>query len=124
MNNQFVIVGAGLAGAAAVSTLREEGFDGTVTLIGSEPHPPYERPPLSKEHLRGEASFQQSLVHPADFYRAHRIDTRFGEPVARVHVASRMIELADGEHLPYDRVLIATGGRNRTPAIPGFELEG
>jgi 3-phenylpropionate/trans-cinnamate dioxygenase ferredoxin reductase subunit len=63
-------------------------------------------------------------VRPADFYRAHGIDTRFGEPVARVHAASRTIELADGEHLPYDRVLIATGGRNRTPAIPGFELDG
>jgi 3-phenylpropionate/trans-cinnamate dioxygenase ferredoxin reductase subunit len=63
----FVILGANLAGGAAASTLRGEGFDGRVIMIGAEPHPPYERPPLSKEFLRGEASFDSSLLRPASW---------------------------------------------------------
>jgi 3-phenylpropionate/trans-cinnamate dioxygenase ferredoxin reductase subunit len=68
----FVIVGASLAGALAVQTLRGEGFDGRVVLIGAEPHPPYERPPLSKDYLRGETPREKTLVHPRTFYADKR----------------------------------------------------
>lgn len=124
MAQTFVVVGANLAGGTAAATLREEGFDGSLVLLGDEPHPPYERPPLSKEYLRGEAPFERSLVRPPEFYEASGIETRFGVRAVRVNPAERVVELAGGDRLPYDRVLIATGGRNRRPPIPGLELEG
>ena len=78
MASRYVIVGASLAGATAAITLRDEGADGTVTLIGAEPQPPYERPPLSKAYLRGEAPFEKALVRPAAFYAERGIETILG----------------------------------------------
>ena len=78
MAPRYVIVGASLAGATAAITLREEGADGTVTLIGAENEPPYERPPLSKAYLRGDVPFDKALVRPAAFYAEHGIETIFG----------------------------------------------
>src|SRR5215211_2378863 len=124
MTETFVIVGAGLAGGGAAATLREEGFDGRVVLIGAEPQPPYERPPLSKEYLHGESSFEQSLFQPLDFYGKHNIETRFGVRVTRVHATEKVIELDNGERVPYEALLVATGVRNRRIPIPGFDLEG
>ena len=118
----FVIVGASLAGATAAATLRQDGFDGDVVLIGRETHPPYERPPLSKQYLRGEAPFEKALVRPSGFYEAHAIDTRFGEEATRVHPADRTVECASGRSVRYDKLLIATGVRNRRPPIPGLNL--
>ena len=80
----FVIVGASLAGGTAAATLRQDGFDGDVILIGEEPHPPYERPPLSKQYLRGEVPFEKALVRPSGFYQEHGIDTRFGVAARRI----------------------------------------
>ena len=74
----FVIIGASLAGGTAAATLRQDGFDGDVILIGAEPQPPYERPPLSKQYLRGELPFEKALVRPGGFYEQNRIETRFG----------------------------------------------
>ena len=120
----FVIVGAGLAGGTAAAALREEGFEGRVTLIGEEPHPPYERPPLSKEYFRGEQPFQDALVRADEFYADSEIETRFGIEVRRVDVGQRAVELSDGERVPYDKVLLATGSRNRRILMPGLGLEG
>ena len=120
----FVIVGASLAGATAAATLREDGFDGDITLIGAEPQPPYERPPLSKQYLRGEAPFEKALVRPATFYDDHRIDTLFGVRATRVEPVERIVHLETGRRVRYDKLLIATGVRNRRPPIPGLELEG
>jgi 3-phenylpropionate/trans-cinnamate dioxygenase ferredoxin reductase subunit len=106
----FVIVGASLAGATAAATLREDGFDGDITLIGAEPQPPYERPPLSKQYLRGEAPFEKALVRPATFYDDHRIDTLFGVRATRVVPVERIVHLETGRHVRYDKLLIATGG--------------
>jgi 3-phenylpropionate/trans-cinnamate dioxygenase ferredoxin reductase component len=119
-----VIVGASLAGGGAAATLRQEGFDGKVILIGAEPQPPYERPPLSKEYLRGESSFEQALVQPPDFYGENGIETRFGVRATRVDAAEKVVELDDGERVAYDELLVATGGRNRLLPIPGLHLEG
>ena len=124
MPETFVIVGASLAGGGAAATLRQEGFDGRVILIGAEPQPPYERPPLSKDYLRGVSSFEQALVHPPDFYGENGIETRFGVRATRVDAAEKVVELDDGERVAYDELLIATGGRNRRFPVPGLDLEG
>ena len=124
MTETFVIVGAGLAGGGAAATLREEGFDGRVVLIGAEAQPPYERPPLSKEYLRGESSFEQALFQPLDFYGENDIETRFGCRVTHIDATEKVIELDNGESVPYEALLIATGARNRHIPIPGFDLAG
>jgi 3-phenylpropionate/trans-cinnamate dioxygenase ferredoxin reductase component len=124
MSGTFVIVGAGLAGGGAAATLREEGFDGRVVLIGAERQPPYERPPLSKEYLRGESSFERALVQPPGFYGENGIETRFGARATRVDAADKVVELDDGERVAYDRLLVTTGGRNRRFPVPGLDLEG
>jgi 3-phenylpropionate/trans-cinnamate dioxygenase ferredoxin reductase subunit len=120
----FVIVGASLAGATAAATLREHGFDGDITLIGAEAQPPYERPPLSKQYLRGETPFEKALVRPPTYYDERRIETRFGTRATRVEPAERIVHLETGRHVRYDKLLIATGVRNRRPQIPGLELKG
>jgi 3-phenylpropionate/trans-cinnamate dioxygenase ferredoxin reductase component len=120
----FVIVGASLAGGVAAATLRQDGFDGDVVLIGAEPQPPYERPPLSKQYLRGEAPFEKALVRPAGFYDQNRIETRFGTRARRVDPIRRVVELDTGGPVHYDTLLLATGVRNRRPAIPGLQLPG
>jgi 3-phenylpropionate/trans-cinnamate dioxygenase ferredoxin reductase component len=124
MSEPFVIVGAGVAGGGAAAALREEGFYGRVVLIGAEQQPPYERPPLSKEYLRGESSFERALFQPPDFYDENGVETRFGVRATRVDAAEKVVELAGGERVAYDRLLVATGGRNRRIPIPGIELGG
>src|SRR3712207_4189744 len=124
MAETFVIVGAGLAGGGAAATLRGGVLEGRLVLIGAESQPPYERPPLSKEYLRGESSFEQALVQPLDFYDENNIETRFGVRVTRVDAAEKVLELDHGESVPYDALLVATGGHNRRIPIPGIELEG
>lgn len=120
----YVIVGASLAGATAAITLREEGADGAVILIGAEREPPYERPPLSKAYLRGDVSFDTALVRPSAFYAEHGIETIFGARATRIDPSARFVELDDHCRVPFDNLLIATGGRNRPVSIPGGDLEG
>ena len=124
MARRYVIVGASLAGATAAITLREEDADGTVTLIGAERESPYERPPLSKAYLRGDVPFDKALVRPPTFYADHGIETMFGTRVTRIDPAARMVELEDQRRVPFDALLITTGGRNRRVSIPGASLEG
>jgi len=119
-----VIVGASLAGATAAATLREEGFDGDVQLIGAEAQLPYIRPPLSKGYLRSQERFEDQLVKPAAYYQEHQIELRRGVRVTAVDAKQKVVELEDGERVAYDRLLLATGGRNRTLAVPGAALEG
>jgi 3-phenylpropionate/trans-cinnamate dioxygenase ferredoxin reductase component len=120
----FVIVGASLAGATAAITLREAGAAGTVTLIGAEPEAPYERPPLSKAYLRGQASFDAALVRVPSFYAEHGITPVLGSAVSRIDTDRRFAELADGRRFPFDALLLATGMRNRRLTVPGASLEG
>jgi 3-phenylpropionate/trans-cinnamate dioxygenase ferredoxin reductase subunit len=120
----FVIAGASLAGAKAAETLRSEGFDGRVVLIGAEDERPYERPPLSKEYLRGEAGREKVYVHDEGFYAEREIDLRLGRTVTGLETSARRVTLDDGEQLPYDRLLLATGAEPRRLSIPGGELEG
>jgi 3-phenylpropionate/trans-cinnamate dioxygenase ferredoxin reductase subunit len=120
----FAIVGGGLAGATAAATLRKEGFDGEVVLIGAESQDPYNRPPLSKGYLRGEEPFEKTSVKPLGFYADNEIETRFDTRVETVDPSDRVLRLSDGEQLHYDRVLLAMGSRNRQLPIPGTDLEG
>jgi 3-phenylpropionate/trans-cinnamate dioxygenase ferredoxin reductase component len=124
MPEVFVVVGSSLAGGTAAATLREEGFDGRVILIGEEPQAPYERPPLSKEYLRGEQPFEDALVRPRDFYASNDIDTLFGTRATRLNPVDKTIELSGSDRVRYHKVLIATGSRNRRLPIPGLDLEG
>lgn len=124
MANAYVIVGASLAGATAAVTLRQEGAEGTVTLIGAETESPYERPPLSKTYLRGETPFDAALVRPPAFYAEHGIETIFGRRAVRIDTSARLVELDDHRRVPYDQLLIATGGQNRRLSIPGGDLDG
>lgn len=114
---RFVIVGGNLTGVTAAATVRQEGSDADIVLIGAEPHAPYERPPLSKEYLRGEQPFEASLVRPDTWYGEQGIETRFGVRVERLDPAAHTVILEGGDRLPYDALLLATGGRPRT--LPG-----
>jgi 3-phenylpropionate/trans-cinnamate dioxygenase ferredoxin reductase subunit len=119
-----VIVGASLAGAKAAETLRQEGFDGRVVLIGAEDERPYERPPLSKDYLRGEVGREKVYVHEEGFYAEHDIELRLGREAVQLDTSAGELELDDGERLRYDRLLLATGSEPRRLAIPGGELDG
>ena len=120
----IVIVGAGLAGAKAAETLRGEGFEGRLTLIGDERHRPYERPPLSKGYLQGTATQESLFVHPASWYGENAIDLRLDVRAKAVHAATREVVLADGERIAYDALLLATGSSPRRLDVPGADLAG
>lgn len=121
--NPIVIVGGGLAGGNAAATLREEGFPGPVVIIGPEPGVPFGRPPLSKTYLRSEEDLDGWYVRPADWYADHDVELRSGS-VAAVDPAAHTVTLGSGGELTYDKILIATGGRNRRLGIPGAGLPG
>ena len=93
----YLIVGAGFAGAKAAEGLRSEGFEGRIVLVGDEPELPYERPPLSKDYLRGESPREDTHVHPDGFYEEHRIELRTSEEVTGIDTDARQVELAGGE---------------------------
>jgi 3-phenylpropionate/trans-cinnamate dioxygenase ferredoxin reductase subunit len=120
----FVIVGASLTGAKAAETLRDEGFDERVVLIGAEDERPYERPPLSKDYLRGEVDRETVYVHPEEFYAEHDIELRLGRSAVSLNAAESELTLDDGERLRYDRLLLATGAEPRRLSIPGGDLDG
>jgi 3-phenylpropionate/trans-cinnamate dioxygenase ferredoxin reductase component len=122
--NPVVVIGGGLAGGSAAVTLREEGFAGRVVLISREPGVPFGRPPLSKTYLRSEEDLDGWYVRPADWYASHDVELRCGAAVVAVDPAAHTITLARGEELGYEKVLLATGGRNRRLGVPGADLPG
>ena len=123
MSETYVIVGAALAGAKAAETLREEGFDGRVVLLGAEDERPYERPPLSKDYLRGETDRQGPYVHPREFYEQKDIELRTGLSVTALDLTAREVIIGQ-ERLAFTRLLLATGAEPRRIPVPGADLEG
>jgi 3-phenylpropionate/trans-cinnamate dioxygenase ferredoxin reductase component len=119
----FAIVGASLAGAKAAETLRAEGFDGRIVLIGDEPERPYQRPPLSKDYLRGEAE-ERPYVHPEGFYEENKIELRRSTSVDAIDPGASTLTLADGETVAFERLLLATGAAPRRVRLTGAALDG
>jgi 3-phenylpropionate/trans-cinnamate dioxygenase ferredoxin reductase component len=124
MTTTHVIVGASLAGAKAAQAMRDNGFDGTVVLVGDERERPYERPPLSKGFLKGDEAKEKVYVHPEGWYAEHDVDLRLGVTVTGLHRKDREVELAGGERIGYDRLLLATGSSPRKLPVPGADLQG
>jgi len=120
----FVIVGAGLAGAKAAETLREEGYDGRIVIVGDEGELPYERPPLTKEYLRGEVPRARAYVRLPPFYGEHEIELWTGTRVSGLDTTRSRIVLDDSDELHYDRLLLATGAQPRRLKVPGASLDG
>jgi len=120
----IVIVGASLAGGTAAVTLREEGYDGDIVLIGAERELPYSRPPLSKGYLLGQDQFDDQLDKPASYYAEQRIQLKLGVRATAIDPKQKLVELEGGERVAYDRLLVTTGGRNRALTVPGANLEG
>ena len=124
MSRTFVIVGAGLAGAKAAEALRAEGYDGRVVLIGAESELPYERPPLSKDYLRGESSREKTHALPDDFYSDNDIELRLATTVDELRADTLEVTLDGGERIPFERALIATGASPRSLEVDGAGLAG
>ncbi|WP_030434400.1 NAD(P)/FAD-dependent oxidoreductase [Actinoplanes subtropicus] len=120
--NRIVVVGASAAGLAAVETLRREGFDGTLTLVGEETHAPYDRPPLSKQILAAQWDPVRLALRTPDQLAALRLDLRLGATAAGLDPGAQRVRLADGEALDYDGLIIATGVRPRRLSGPGAHV--
>lgn len=119
--DSIIVVGAGLAAAHAVETLRAEGYTGQLTLVGTEKELPYERPPLSKEVLLGDKTVDDARVHDADWYAERDVRLRLGVTVTRLDADARRVDLDTGETLTYDALLLTTGAEPRVPDIPGAD---
>ncbi len=122
MHGGIVIIGAGQAGAQVAASLRENGFGGTITLLGDEPHLPYQRPPLSKAFLKGEVEVERLQLKSRDFFDERGIDLLLGRRVAALDPRNKRLALSDGSELPFDALVLATGTRARTPRLPGADL--
>ena len=120
----YVIVGASLTGAKAAQTLREEGFDGNIVLLGEEHERPYERPPLSKGYLLGKEDRSSIFVHEEGWYAENGVDLRLGVRVTALDPGAKQVSLADGGTVAYDRLLLATGASPRRLRAPGGDLDG
>ncbi|MGA8720294.1 MAG: FAD-dependent oxidoreductase [Solirubrobacteraceae bacterium] len=120
----FVIVGASLAGAKAAQELREHGFDGRIVLIGAESERPYERPPLTKDYLRGESEREKAYVHRAEFYGEQDIELITGATVTAIDPDGSRVTLDAGRNVGYDKLLLTTGAQPRRIEVPGADLEG
>jgi 3-phenylpropionate/trans-cinnamate dioxygenase ferredoxin reductase subunit len=121
---RIVIIGAGQSGAQAVASLRAEGFDGALTLVGDEAFAPYQRPPLSKAYLSGAMERERLFLKPEAFYREAHCDLLRGIAATAIDRGRKHVRLSDGHELPYDKLLLATGSRVRRCVIPGCDLPG
>ena len=119
-----LIIGASLASAKAAQTLRGEGFDGPLVMIGAEHERPYERPPLSKDYLLGKAERETVYVHPRHWYAEHHVNLRLGVAATAIHPSAHEVTLADGSSIGYGKLLLTTGSSPRRLPVPGTSLDG
>lgn len=120
----MVVVGAGQAAGQAAASLRQGGYEGEIVILGDESHPPYQRPPLSKQYLSGEHGLERVYLRPEKFYDERNIDLRTNVTVSKIDPASKTVSLASGDIVEYEKLLIATGSRPRKLNIEGSDLEG
>ena len=121
---RIVIIGAGQAGAQAVATLRSEGFEGRLAMVGDEPFLPYQRPPLSKAYLSGAMERERLFLKPQAFYTEAHCELVLGATATSIDRTAKAVMLSDGRSLPYDKLLLATGTRVRRIQVPGADLPG
>jgi 3-phenylpropionate/trans-cinnamate dioxygenase ferredoxin reductase component len=119
-----VIVGAGQAGFQVAASLRMEGYEGAITLIGDERNLPYQRPPLSKGFMAGKQDIEATALRPAAFYETHRIDLMMGAKVIEIDRVAREVRLPSGRNVPFEALVLAVGARNRTLPVERAELDG
>jgi 3-phenylpropionate/trans-cinnamate dioxygenase ferredoxin reductase subunit len=124
MSEKIVIIGAGQAGAQAVQSLRSEGFTGAITMVGDEAYPPYQRPPLSKAYLLGQLERPRLFLKSDAFYAEAGCELLLDTSAKAIDRAAKTVELTDGRALPYDKLLLTTGGRVRKLRCPGADLPG
>ncbi len=124
MSEHIVIIGAGQAGAQAVQSLRAEGFDGPITMVGDEAYPPYQRPPLSKAYLLGAFERPRLFLKADSYYAEAGCELILNTSARAIHRAERSVELNDGRKLGYDKLLLTTGARVRKLKCPGADLPG
>ena len=122
--DRIVVIGGGLAGAKGVEGLRAAGFDGALTLVGAEPHLPYERPPMSKGYLTGETPFEKAVVHPEQWYADNNVELLLGATAGPVDAREHTVTMRNGDHLRYDRLMLATGAAPRRLPVPGNTAAG
>jgi 3-phenylpropionate/trans-cinnamate dioxygenase ferredoxin reductase component len=120
----ILLVGGGIASATAAKTLREQGFDGSILLVGREPHAPYHRPPASKEYLRGEHGPEEAHVHPAGWWEPNGVELLTRTSVLQLDTDARTAKLSTKEEIGFDRALVATGAMVRRLPVDGGQLEG
>ena len=121
---KYVLIGGGLAAGQAAKHIREADPRGSIVLVGQEPYVPYDRPPLSKEFLRGEKQREQLFFDPESFYRAHGIELALGVAVEDLDAAGKTVRLSNGDGIAFEKALIATGGRPVRLKVPGADLPG
>lgn len=121
---RVVIIGAGQAGGQAAYSLRLGGYEGAITIIGDEPQPPYQRPPLSKAYFKGELDADRLYLKPLEYYGEHGIALLTGVAATRIDLDARTVELSSGASVGWDRLVIATGSRPRRLPVEGAELAG
>ena len=123
-NEPIVIVGAGQCGIKAAETLRQQGYEGGLVLVGDEPHAPYQRPPLSKAFLKGEMGIERLMLKGDDFFDKFNVDARRSCHVAEIDRTGQRILLTGGGEIEYSKLLLATGTRSRRISVSGLDLEG
>ena len=120
----MVILGAGQGAGQAAASFRQEGYEGDIIILGYEPFPPYQRPPLSKQYLSGEMPLERVYVRPEKFYADRHIDLRTNTRVEKIDTNARTVTTAKGDTIAYEKLLIATGSRPRKLSIAGSDLPG
>jgi 3-phenylpropionate/trans-cinnamate dioxygenase ferredoxin reductase subunit len=120
----FLLVGGGMAGASCASELRKRGADGSILLVGREPEPPYERPPLSKEYLRGDAERSEAYVNAPSWYEENDVELQIGKNVMSIDAAARTAKIQGGEEVAFGQALLATGSMVNILRLEGAENEG
>ena len=124
MSDHIVIIGAGQAGVQTVQSLRQEGYAGAITMVGDEPFPPYQRPPLSKAYLAGDLVRERLFLKPEAFFTESHCTLKLSTRATKIDRTAKTVSLSDGSTVSYSKILVCTGTRVRPIPVPGADLKG